>query len=457
MALSVVFLFDRGLFFGICLLSILSSFTVLLLQKVGLTDKKILILFFVALGLHFTATLFMHYADFQPFSGHIGDYLTYQRSAVEISQSFRQGVFSLKDIAIMHPDIYTAHFYPVIIGFLYAITIPEEIIGLMLNVWLAASSVIIIYLIVKEIGGSEMNAFLAGIIVSIYPSYVFYGGLLVKDIVEVFFIILGMLFLLKVIKRVSLCNFLVLYLSLLCATHFRFYIGYALIISFILSWFFLSKIDKGKKMVYGIIFIFSLGFIPQFSAGQGYYGINSMEMYLNSKMVNFYRQVAYDPAQNTVSIPTVSTSTVPVRSVVVLPGFDSSFPIEGGVSGYAKSFIYTLLGPFPWQIKNLRQSLALSETIPWYFILRILIFEMVKYTKGNGIIKTVDHYRLAIPLFLFSIIMLMVIAIFINNFGIITRIRMPGFIAILCIAALAFNEENIIYNYLSRFKIWKNI
>ena len=491
------FFFDKGLSVGLGLLFILTAITFLILHKFGFRNKRIYFLFLIVLAIHLCTTLFMHYADFQPFSGHVGDYSIYQKSAVEISQSFRQGNFSLKSITLKYPDLYTAHYYPVVVGALYALTLPQEIIGLILNVWLVAVSIIFIYFIVLEIGGSEGSAFMVGLIAAIYPSYVFYTGILIKDAIEIFFIVLGLLFLLKTVKKFSWYNFLVLYSALFCATHFRFYIGYALIFSFLLSWFVFSTIDIKRRIVYGIIFIIIIGFIPQFSASQGYYGISSVKMYLNSKMVSFYRQVVYNPAFNktsTVSSPScaetpssaplsmaspgTTTNTIPSIAPPTTPscakiisisspsltktpltktplantsstiGFDSSFPVESNMFGYIKSFVYALLGPFPWQVKNLRQSLALFETIPWYIILYVLAYGIIKSLKAKGFIKTLDYYRLTVPLFLFSVIVLGVLSLFINNFGIITRIRIPGFIAILCIASLAFNN-NIIFNYLN--------
>ena len=200
----------------------------------------------------------MHYANFQPFSGHSGDYVDYQRSAVEISQSFKQGNFSIQNIALKHPDLYTGHLYPVIVGTIYALTLPDEIIGLMLNIWLVALSVVFVYLIILEIRGEAKNAFIIGLITAVYPSYVFNSGLLLKDALEICFTILGLLFLIKTVKKFTWCNFLILYLSVFCVTHFRFYVGYALILTFVSVWFLFAGMNFNRRIMYGIIFIIVL-------------------------------------------------------------------------------------------------------------------------------------------------------------------------------------------------------
>jgi hypothetical protein len=443
--ISTLFLFlDKGLAVGFGLLFILSLITFFVLDKLRFKDiagkssasngasKKIYWLFLIVLVVHLGTTLFMHYADFQPFSGHAGDYLTYQKSAVDFSQGFKQGDFSLKSIVSKYPDLYTNHYYPAIVGAIYALTLPEEIIGLMLNVWFVAISIIFVYLIVLEIGASEKKSFIIGLIVAVYPSYIFNTGLLLKDAIEICFVVLGLLFLIKIIKKFNWYNFLVLYLALICVTHFRFYIGYALIITFIFSWFLFANMDFKKKIIYGIIFIVILGFIPQIAYNQGYYGINSFKTYFNNKIVNFYRQIVYNPITYYTNTPSTNTPS--------MVGLDSSFTVREGPLGYIQSFVYVLLGPFPWQIKNLRQSLALVETIPWYLLL-FFVIEGIIFSFKNRI-------KEVMPLLFFSILVMIVIAIFDTNFGLIVRIRIPAFISLLCIASFGFNKNNIIYSLL---------
>ena len=64
----VSFIFDKGLAVGLGLLTVLSVITVLVLYKIGFRDKKVYWLFLIVLVIHLGTTLFMHYADFQPFS-----------------------------------------------------------------------------------------------------------------------------------------------------------------------------------------------------------------------------------------------------------------------------------------------------------------------------------------------------------------------------------------------------
>jgi hypothetical protein len=467
--LLATFFFDKGLSVGLILLIILSGITFFVLNKLGFKNKRIYILFLIVLAIHLSFTLFMHYTNFQPFSSGMGDYLTYQKSAINFSNNFKRGNFSLEDITLASPGLYAGHYYPAIVGAVYALTLPEVVIGLMVNVWLVALTVVFVYLIILEIGAAEKKAFIVGLITAVYPSYLFNSGLLLKDPFEIFFTILSLLFLVKTVKKFSWLNFAVFYLATLCATHFRFYIGFALIATFILSWFLFSKINFKKRAIYGVIFIVILGFIPQVAAGQGYYGMSTIMSLANPRMVSFYRQSAYNPSSAynnqvaitpispvpasanpastqpalTKSTPAGSSKTAAVAETPGAPiGLDSSFSAEDSPLGFIKSFIYILLGPLPWQIKNLRQALALFETIPWYLMLFFVVEGVIVCFKNRN--------RQAASLLIFSILLMVVIAVFDSNYGLIVRIRIPAFISLLCIASFGLNKSNIIYNYLEK-------
>ena len=413
---------DNALAIGIFLIVFLSAITFLLLIKVGMKDRTLFSLFLIALFIHLIAVLFIHYAHIQPFgSGSGGDYILYQQQAQEIAQRIHRADFSLQGLGI-------GHYFPVIIGYIYALTLPEMIIGQLFNVWLTGISVILVYLMVREIGGSKNWAFLTGLIVSIYPSYLFYGSLLLKDGLVVLLALSGLMLSLKLIKNFSLRNFIIFFIILTGLIYFRFYIGCVLLFTFIFCWLMLGKLNLKKKLIYGAVIVFLLGFSPQIS-GYGYYGIYTIEKYLNPQTITYYRETAYVPPVQ--SSPTEAQPPPPGgmgSSLVVKLEFDNPLKFVGN---YLKSFVYVLLGPLPWQMKYPRHFLALFETIPWY----ILLFFIIK-----GIVASIKSYRTAIPLIIFSLGVFVILALFLNNFGVVTRIRIPAFISLLCLIPLGFTN-----------------
>ena len=237
-----IYFFDKSLANGIALIVFLTGATFFILFKSGIKDEKLYLLFIAVLLIRFGTVAFIHYADFQPFSGGYGDYVVYQKEAQQIAQAVGQGNFSLKGLSI-------GLYYPVIIGYIYALTMPEMFIGQLFGVWLAALSVLFVYLIILEIGGTRKWAFLIGLIAAIYPSYLFFGSLLLKDTLVIPLVLAGLLLTLKLIKNFFWRNFLIFYIVLGATIHFRFYIGYAVLFTFILCWLLLSKLQIRKKLI----------------------------------------------------------------------------------------------------------------------------------------------------------------------------------------------------------------
>ncbi|MEK7080242.1 MAG: glycosyltransferase family 39 protein, partial [Patescibacteria group bacterium] len=300
--LAIVSLFDKTLAVSIMFIVFLTATTFLILKKTGFKTKTIYILFLIAFSIHLGTVFFIHYTGFQPFSGGAGDYSEYDVIARQISERIIQGNFSLQGIEY-------GHFYPVIIGYIYTLTLPQAFIGQIFNAWLVALLVIFIYLIVLEIGGSKKDALLAGLVVSIYPSLLFFGSLLLKDVLVGLLALIVLFLIFKVLKDFSWPKFLIFYIFLGALIHFRIYIGFAAIITFVVCWFIFSNIKIKKRLIYGILFIFLLGFLPNYSggqgAGQGYYGTNVLKVLLNPGTITQYREFF------SISNPKISSITEP--------------------------------------------------------------------------------------------------------------------------------------------------
>jgi len=449
---AIIGLFDRPLAVGIIFIAFLAGITFLIFNKIGLGVKVIFTLFLIALLIHLAAVLFIYYADFQPFSGSRGDYSEYDALAREIAQRVQQGNLSLQGINY-------GHFYPVIIGYIYALTLPEILIGQMFNAWLAALLVIFVYLIVIEIGGSEKQGFFAGLIVSIYPSLLFFGSLLLKDALVALLYSIVLLLILKLLKLFSWRRFLIFYIFLGTLMHFRSYIGFAALLTFIISWFIFSNLKIKKRLIYGVIIVVILGFLPNISggegSGQGYYGINFMRIYISRNTITYYRELlsipnpkispitgfpTYDElSTDELSADEPSASEEPPASTdkpVTKRGRGSVVTVETGFENpfiFLKnsliSFIYASLGPFLWQMRYLRHLFVLPELILWYFALFFII---------KGIKKPIRSHTFT--LLIFSLIVFGVLSLFLCDFGITTRIRIPAFISLFCLAPFGFER-----------------
>jgi len=423
LALLAIAFLDKKLAIGLVLIAFLTGITFLIFNKLNLNTKTIYVLFLIALFIHLAAVLFIYYADFQPFSGSGGDYLLYHRQATEIAQRVQQSDFSLKGLGI-------GHYYPVIVGYIYALTFPDMLIGQLFGVWLAAISAFFAYLIIIEMGAKKKWAFLTALIISIYPSYLFFGSLLLKDTVVIPLVLAGLWLILKLIKNFSWKKFVIFYILLGAIIHFRFYVGYSVLLTFIFCWLLLSNLKIKKRIIYGLLIIFLLGFLPQFW-GYGYYGHKTIEVYLNQEKITFYREVAYSSSSASVSIGKTSNAETEADNFF-------AFPLN-----CLKSFVYVLIGPLPWHFQSYRQLFVLVEMIPWYFLLFFI---------GRGIFAVFKSRRIALLLVVFSVLLMGVLALFITNFGIITRIRIPAFISLICFApfGINWNSESKIIKFTSK-------
>ncbi len=440
---------------GLLVLAALTAITFIVLHKNGVYDKNLYSILLAVILLHAALVLFIHYTGFNPFPGG-ADADGYHAQAVEIASRLHQGIFSLEGIPLLH-------YFPVIIGVLYAFTLPAMVIGQLFLVWLVALSVLLMYFLVLEIGGTSKGFLLPGITVLFYPSFLYFNSLLLKESLVIALSIAGLLVAIKICKKFSIIYFAVLFAIITAITHFRFYIGFALLFSFLISWFVIASMPLKKRLCLGLGLVIILGFSPQLT-GIGYYGRFAVASFLNVDAITNFREVVYSPeAANNQQIQPGETSQPEIVADQNQPeivqgggkiitgedlrqdtsGTGSSFKVEVAadnkfkfVINYGISFLYTVLGPFFWQLRYTKHFLFLLEVIPWYIVGAFVLWRAYCRWRQTSAKEFFRYYRYALPLVLFSLLALGAISLFINNFGIIFRIRMPATIAIICLLGL---------------------
>jgi hypothetical protein len=76
-----------------------------------------------------------------------------------------------------------------------------------------------------------------------------------------------------------------------------------------------------------------------------------------------------------------------------------------------------------------------------------LLFFIIK----GAISSAKEHHKIIFILIIFSFMVIGVLATFMTNFGIITRIRMPAFLALLCLFPFGFTKlKNIKFSLLNK-------
>lgn len=241
-------------------------------------------------------------------------------------------------------------------------------------------------------------------------------------------------------KEFSWKRFIIFFIIVSALINLRLYIGFALLLTLVICWFLISGVAWKRRIIQGIIITALLGLTLQFS-GYGYYGITAIKHFLNPKTITNYREVIYKP----VKVATEETIPNLPKEEDDLSGSGFSFKAETSIENpvsfsveYSKTFGDTLLGPMPWHIKYKRQIYSFIETIPLYFFILIIVYGIIRSIKNWGVLKTIKRYRYGIPLFVFGLLSLGAIALFITNYGIIMRVRIPAFVSLLCLMPLGF-------------------
>jgi len=127
LCLAIIAFFSKVLAVAAIFIVFLCAITFLFINKNKEHAKVLGLLFLIVFLIHIIAVLFVYYTRFQPFNG--GDYREYNSVAQDISSRLHQGDLSLDGLKV-------SHYYPVIVGYIYALTTPDMLMGQLLNAWL---------------------------------------------------------------------------------------------------------------------------------------------------------------------------------------------------------------------------------------------------------------------------------------------------------------------------------
>ncbi|OHA65122.1 MAG: hypothetical protein A3D64_01450 [Candidatus Wildermuthbacteria bacterium RIFCSPHIGHO2_02_FULL_49_9] len=472
--LGFTFVFDREVGAALLMLVILSTATVFLLRRLGVRRREVYFLLVFVVVSHAVFTLFVHYAGFQPFGTGGGDFIRYNMAAQEVAENLRAGTFSLEQARIgnfleLEPEeIWVPHYFPLILGYVYALVTPAMVVGQLFMVWLAALAVLTLYFLTLEVGATRLWAFLVALLGSFYPSFFFLTSYVLKEALIILLALLSLLLLLKLLKRFSWGNYILLFLIAIPLANLRSEIYDIFAVTFFVFWFGVARMEWRRRVLVGVVIFFLYGFAPVVAmkgTQNGYYDYRTFAS-LNVKTALNLKENAYlqfipriaDPVKTvqptmheqvqregqqeplrkvTYEFQRGRTSTV--EDLKVGADNPSSF-----IWNQARAFAFVTLGPFPWQFSESRHAATLVETIPWLFLVPFIIRGIWKKFRE-------DKRTPALALVLFALGMFIVVAFFINNFGITMRIRMPAVFALLPFLPFAFSSSfQGVLNRLSR-------
>lgn len=258
-----------------------------------------------------------------------------------------------------------------------------------------AATPVLVYICCHKIFVNQRVAKFAAIGVTVFPAFIIWSGQLLKDGLIIFLLVLTMTVVLKLQEKFSYWAVLILLLSLFGIISLRFYIFYVVAVA-VAGSFILGVSNTAASIVRRTIVLVVMG------VGLTYLGVVQtasvdLERYGDLERLQLSRQ---DQATNADSgyADDIDVSTT-----------------RGAITAIPIGFVYLMLAPFPWEVRNIRQAITLPEVFAWWAMMPLLFW---------GAWYTVRHrLRAAFSILLFTGMLTLAYSIFQSNVGTAYRQR----------------------------------
>ncbi len=282
-----------------------------------------------------------------------------------------------------------------LVGAIYFICGPSILVAQSFCGIIGALIAPMIYFCAKNIFNNQRVAKLSAILVALFPSLIIWSSQLLKDGLIIFMLVFAMTMILQLQKKFSYAAILFLILSLFGILSLRFYIFYMVAVA-VAGSFIIGLSPSVQSIIRNLIVIIIIG------VGLTYLGVirnanSDLSQYGSLEYVQRSRQYLSEAAESSFG-----------------EDLDVSTP-TGAISALPIGFTYLMFAPFPWDVKKLNQLLVLPEVFIWWTLIPIMVSGLW-YTLKNRL-------RHALPVLLFSLMLIISYSIFLGNVGIAYRQR----------------------------------
>ncbi len=279
---------------------------------------------------------------------------------------------------------------------LYWLTGSNLFIGQAVSSVLGAATVPLSYYCTWQIYGNKRASRIAAALIAFFPSFIIWSAQFLKDAPILFFLVLAMTLVLTLQKKLSFWGVAVLILSLVAILSLRFYIFY-LVTAAVGVGFFVGTVSKRGALTRRLVIV---SVLVGALAALGLIRIASADLlrFGSLERIEVSRKYA----------ASVAGSGYETRGV-------NSASLSGVISILPVGLAYLFLAPFPWEVTNFRQAATLPEMVVWWAMLPLVVI---------GLLYTIRHrFRAAIPIFVFSLILTVLYALYQGNVGTAYRQR----------------------------------
>lgn len=234
----------------------------------------------------------------------------------------------------------------------------------------------------------------AAVMVAVFPAFVIWSAQLLKDGLIIFLIVLAITMVMHLQEKYSYVNIGLLLFALFGILTLRFYIFYMVAIAVVGS-FIVGSSSSKQSIIKRLVALLIVG------GSLAYFGA------LQSAGEKFDEYADLERIQKSRQDLTQSES-----------GFGEELDVsttEGAMVALPTGFSYLMFAPFPWEVGNFRQAIALPEVLVWWAMMPFLVV---------GLYFTI-RYRLrnAIAILLFTFLLTVAYSIFQGNVGTAYRQR----------------------------------
>lgn len=299
---------------------------------------------------------------------------------------------------------------PYYVGAVYYLVGRNTLAVQMLNCVLGAMTCVLIYKITYLIYSSQHPrvARWAGILMAVTPSMVLWSAQAIKESPLMFCISLCAYMALRLCRKMELRNFIVMSLSLFAIYALRNYAFFILFVAIAGALAFSILKMSAVRSLQGMVLIVVLGSVF------AYFGAGQVATQYDLKTIQ----------QGRVWSAKVSGSGY---------GGDVDITDKSAALAYLPiGIIYVLFAPFPWEVKNLGQALAVPEMFFWWATFPFLV-------KGYWFMIR-KRLPESLPLCIFTLGLTVVYALFQTNVGTVHRQRTQVLIFFMIFVCIGFDR-----------------
>lgn len=248
--------------------------------------------------------------------------------------------------------------YYYLVGTIYYLFGVERFLPVLLNCALGALTALPVFGIAKDLGGREAGR-PAALLVTFFPSVLLWSTLLIRDTLVILMLLLIIRTVMKLRREFSLPRALLLLLFLMGLGTLRQYL-FVLVAASAVASFLVGRAGRaGRSFLVGITVIVGLLVVMRF-AGFGLWSLERASLY----QLNLHRQF----------------NTVEGAAGTIAPDVDISEPANA-ITYLPVGMFYFLGSPFPWQVLNARQIMALPDVLTWYLLLPPIVLGLVTLVR----------------------------------------------------------------------------